>query len=193
MDQIRDPISSPAERRIHRQARSATRRELALAWRKAGWTFCDIAAALGVCRERARQIVSKAERMARRAHDQHWWDPLPIRARQFLHGYGLTKLSEMEAVRAVAQLSRRELMRTPNFGSASCAALVAWLVRHGLTLQRETPTAFSRRLIAEASHKTGKPDTVGSGAGLDSSCASQETHTEVTHEVRNDAYTKRRR
>jgi hypothetical protein len=59
----RVPISPTAERRIRREARSATLRERALALRQAGWTFADIGCALGVSTTRALQMVRKAERL----------------------------------------------------------------------------------------------------------------------------------
>jgi hypothetical protein len=54
---------SPAERRIRREARSATLRERALALRQAGWTYAAIGQALGVSTTRALQMVRKAERL----------------------------------------------------------------------------------------------------------------------------------
>jgi hypothetical protein len=60
---IRVPtIPAPAERRIRREARSATLRELALALRQRGWTLANIGVVLGVSTTRALQIVHKAER-----------------------------------------------------------------------------------------------------------------------------------
>jgi hypothetical protein len=57
-------IPPPAERRIRREARSATLRERALALRQAGWTLADIGRALGVSATRAYQMARKAERLA---------------------------------------------------------------------------------------------------------------------------------
>jgi hypothetical protein len=51
------------ERRIRREARSATLRERALALRQAGWTLAAIGQALGVSSTRAFQMVRKAERL----------------------------------------------------------------------------------------------------------------------------------
>jgi hypothetical protein len=59
----RVPIPPPAERRIRREARSATLRERALALRLAGWIYADIGIALGVSMTRALQMVRKAERL----------------------------------------------------------------------------------------------------------------------------------
>jgi hypothetical protein len=59
----RVPIPPAAERRIRREARSATLRERALALRLAGWTFASIGIALGVSTTRALQMVRKAERL----------------------------------------------------------------------------------------------------------------------------------
>ena len=117
-----------AERRIRREARSETLRERASALRRGGWTFAAIGKALGVSLERARQIVRKAER---RKRDPHWYDGLPVRVIYFLYHLGLTSLPEIEAAHAVARLSRRELMHSPNFGAGACAAVIAWLARHG--------------------------------------------------------------
>jgi hypothetical protein len=136
-------IPPAAERRIRREARSETLRECALALRRGGWTFAAIGKALGVSLERARQVVRKAER---RKRDPHWYDGLPVRAIYFLHGRSLTSVPEIEAAHAVARLSRRELMNTPNFGAGACAAVIAWLARHGLKLQPESSHAFSVRL-----------------------------------------------
>jgi hypothetical protein len=61
------PIPAPAERRIRREARSATLRERALALRQAGWTLTAIGVALGLSVTRAYQIVKKAERLSREA------------------------------------------------------------------------------------------------------------------------------
>ena len=58
-------IPPPAERRIRREARSATLRERALALRQAGWTLANIGQALGVSTTRAFQMVRKAERLIR--------------------------------------------------------------------------------------------------------------------------------
>ncbi len=77
----RIPVSTPTDRRIRREARSAARRAQALALRQSGATYAEIGAALDL-----------------------------------------------------AQLTRRELLATPNFGRVACDAVVAWLARHGLTL-----------------------------------------------------------
>src|SRR4029077_1698195 len=50
----RIPISTPAERRIRREARSAALRAQALALRRSGTTYAEIGDALGVSLERAR-------------------------------------------------------------------------------------------------------------------------------------------
>jgi hypothetical protein len=123
---------TPAARRIRREAHSAARRERALALRDAGFTFASIGQALGVSLERARRITRKAERLSR---NPHWTDVLPARAQSFLHIRGLSALPETEAAAEVAQLTRRELLATPNFGKGAAAAIAAWLARHGLTLR----------------------------------------------------------
>jgi Sigma-70, region 4 len=125
-------IASPAERRIRREARSATLRARALALRQDGWTYAAIGQALGVSLERARQIVKKAERL----REARWYDALPARA-LFLHRRGWQHLDELAAAQAVARLSRRELMSSPNFGKGACAAVLAWLAMHGLKLSTE--------------------------------------------------------
>jgi DNA-directed RNA polymerase sigma subunit (sigma70/sigma32) len=53
------------ERRIRREARSATLRERALALRQAGWTLAAIGQALGVSITRVHQMLRKAERLLR--------------------------------------------------------------------------------------------------------------------------------
>ena len=60
---VRIAIPTSAERRIRREARSATLRERALALRQAGWTLANIGQALGVSTTRAFQMVRKAERL----------------------------------------------------------------------------------------------------------------------------------
>lgn len=127
----RNPIATPAERRIRREARSATLRELALALHQAGWTYAAIARALGVSRARVGQIVKKAKRLAR---DPKWYDVLPVRAQHFFWSQGWQQLDELAAARAVAQLSRREILRAPNIGNSTCGAVVGWLAGHGLKL-----------------------------------------------------------
>jgi len=154
----RVPVPPAAERRIRREARSATLRERALALRQAGETYASIGRVLGVSLERAHQIVRKAERLAR---NPHWYDGLPVRAQYFLYARGLTSLDEVEAARAVSQLSRRELMHTPNFGHGACAAVIAWLACYGFKLRTESPHAFSVRLMHErkAENEEGAPAT----------------------------------
>jgi hypothetical protein len=128
----RIPISTPTDRRIRREARSAALRAQALALRQTGKTYADIGAALGLSLERARQITLKAERLA---NDPRWHDSLPARAVNLLHIRGLDALPEIEAAVAIARISRRELLATSNFGRVACDAVVAWLARHGLTLK----------------------------------------------------------
>jgi hypothetical protein len=129
-DRIR--ISTPADRHSRRQQRSAELRGRALALRQAGATYAVIGQTLGVCLERARRITLKAERLA---NAPRWYDGLPARAINLLHQRGLNALSEIDAARAVAQLKRRELMSTPNFGRVSLNALRGWLAKHGLALR----------------------------------------------------------
>jgi len=57
-------IPAPAERRIRREARSATLRELAVGLRHRGRTLADIGLVLGVSPTRVLQILRKAKRLA---------------------------------------------------------------------------------------------------------------------------------
>jgi hypothetical protein len=129
---------SPTQRRIRRETQSAALRERAFALRQAGATYVAIGHELGISLERARQIVRKAERLI--LHPR-WYDRLPQRAVGLLYALGLLDRPEFEAAHALAQLSARELMRTPNFGRTSLTALRDWLAGHGLKL-REAPPAM---------------------------------------------------
>jgi hypothetical protein len=76
----------------------------------------------------------------------------------FLQNMDLAARPEIDAAIAVAQLSRRELLGIPNFGVGACAAVVAWLSRHGLKLQQaKSPHAYSQRLIYKRSSEQGAP------------------------------------
>ena len=130
------------ERRIRREARSETLRERALALREAGWTLQAIAVALGVSSTLAQQIVRKSERLVRYPH---WYDPLPMRAQNYLRASGLAALSEVEAARAVARMSRREFLTIPNIGHGAFAAISTWLAGHGLAF---LPPTMSRKKLA---------------------------------------------
>src|SRR5580704_2595129 len=126
--------SPAARRRIARERQSAAKRARALAMRQAGATYAAIGAELGVCVERARGIVLKAERLT---EHRRWFDALPTRATTFLRNHGFSELAEIEAALAVAKFSRRELMDQPNLGRGALEALTAWLERHGLALRAE--------------------------------------------------------
>jgi len=128
----RIPNSTPTDRRLHREARSAEQRKLALALRRDGATYAVIAVALGVCLERARRITRQAERLA---DHPRWFDSLPQRAISFLRAHGLDALPEIEAARALANVSRRELLSTPNFGGVSLSVLCDWMGKHGFALR----------------------------------------------------------
>jgi hypothetical protein len=130
----RIPITTtPAKRRIRREARAAALRAQALALRHAGATYAEIGQQLGgLSVERARQIVRKAERLT---NSPRWFDPLPMRAQTFLRNAGLSELPETQAAAELAQLTRRELLSAPNIGKSAAAAIAAWLARHGLTLR----------------------------------------------------------
>jgi hypothetical protein len=131
--------AAATERRILREADSAKRRARALALRRGGATYAAIGAELGVCLERARQIARKADRLA---NAPHWYDPLPMRARNFLVINGLAGLPEVEAAQAITRLTRRELLAFPNFGIGALNALEDWLGDHGLQFE-EKPTGGS--------------------------------------------------
>src|SRR5262249_4717322 len=149
----RIPNLTPAERRIRREARSAALRDLALALRQGGKTFAIIGQELGLSLERARQIVKKAERLA---NAPRWYDNLPSRAIGILYARGLLDCPEHEAALALAQVSTRELMQTPNFGQVSLNALRAWLADHGRKLCPESAHAFARRMRGSPT-KSGAP------------------------------------
>jgi len=151
----RSPETTPAERRLRREAQSAAMRERTLALRQAGATYAAIARDLGLSPERARQVVFKAERLARAPH---WYDDLPDRAVHLLRGHELLDRPGLGAAHALAQASARELMRTPNFGQVSLNALRGWLAGHGLKLRPESAHAFATRLRREHSHtRSGAP------------------------------------
>jgi hypothetical protein len=128
----RIPISTPTERRIRREARSAALRAQALALRQSGATYAAIANALGLSVGRAVQIVRRGERLVL---SPRWYDSLPMRVQTFLHNAGLAELPQTDAAAAVARLSRRELLATPNFGKGAAVAVTAWLARHELALR----------------------------------------------------------
>jgi hypothetical protein len=146
-------LTPGAGRRIRREARSETLRERALALRQAGWTLQAIAVAIGVSRTRVQQILRKGERLVL---DPHWYDFLPMRAQNYLRTSGLAELPELEAARAVAQMSRRELLATPNMGRGACSALVAWLAGHGLRPQLEINLKAAKQTAAVAETAAGR-------------------------------------
>src|SRR5262249_61394769 len=117
------PIATtPTERRIRREARSATLRERALALRRVGWTYAAIGQVLGVSLERARRITLQAERLA---NAPRWYDGLPARAVNLLHQRGLSALSEIDAAGAGRPPPRRAPVRPPEFRENAFAAPVA--------------------------------------------------------------------
>jgi hypothetical protein len=158
---IPQATSTPTERRLAREARSAQMRGQALALRRDGATYAAIGVALGVSLERARRIVIKGERLA---DYPHWFDSLPARAVNFLINNGLDSLSETAAARAVALRSRHELMTNPNFGRGACGALCAWLSAHGLALREIPPTSAD---CVVRNHTKKKPGRVRTRAGLE--------------------------
>jgi hypothetical protein len=139
---------TPAERRRCAEALAAARRAQALLLRRSGFRFHEIGVALGVSLERARRITYDAER---RTSQPRWYAELPQRAISRLSKLGLLQRPELEAAHALARLSARELLRTPNFGRTSLAALCAWLAGHGLELRPESAHAFATRRRREAS------------------------------------------
>jgi hypothetical protein len=126
--------AAATERRFYREAISADKRAKALALRQAGETYAAIGRSLGICHARARQITQNAARLAR---DPHWYDPLPMRAQNFLILNGFAGLPEAEAACAIARLTWRELMGFPNFGRGAIGAIEAWLANHRFTLKEE--------------------------------------------------------
>jgi hypothetical protein len=129
----RIPIATPTGRRLCREDRSAELRARALALRQTGATYAAIGRELGgLSLERARQIVRRGERLVL---SPRWYDSLPMRVQTFLHNAGLAELPETDAAAAVARLSRRELLATPNFGKGAAVAVTAWLARHELALR----------------------------------------------------------
>jgi len=147
------PNSTPAERRLRREAQSAALREQAFALRQAGATYAAIGRELGLSLERTRRIIFKAERLKT---DPRWYDNLPSRAIAILYARGLLDCPEHEAALALAQVSARELMQTPNFGQVSLNALRAWLADHGCKLCPESAHAFVRRMRGSPT-KSGAP------------------------------------
>jgi hypothetical protein len=81
--------------------------------------------------------------------DYCWRARLPTRALSFLRHHGFDALPEIEAARAVARMTRRDLAALPNLGHGTIAALAAWLAGHGLELQ-PTPERYTRRRHVEA-------------------------------------------
>jgi hypothetical protein len=153
-------ISTSTERRQRAEAKATAQRAKALALRQGGRTYAEIGVTLGVSLERARRITCKAERLAL---DPHWWDDLPVRAMYLLHNRGLIDLPEIEAARALAQLSARELLSTSNFGRVALGALRAWLAGHGFKLRPESPTTWARRPRFAAAKKKLDPPLATAG------------------------------
>jgi hypothetical protein len=135
--------TTPADRRIAREARAAAKRGRAAALREGGATLADIGRALGLSVEGARRLVLQAERRASRPD---WHSRLNnTRALRFLRERDLSGLLELEAAEAVARLSRKELKAEPNLGKGALAAIEAWLAGHGLALRDEIPTRRNRQ------------------------------------------------
>jgi len=162
------PTSTPAERRLQREAHSANQRARALALRQAGATYAAIGAQLGVSIERARQIVRKVERLS---SNPHWSDSLPARVRNFLIVSDLAGLPEKEAAQACAHLTLRDLLGSPNFGRVALDALVTWLGKHGFRLRDDAsnPAHVRGPLMNE-------PDAGGACAGLKAPLGNSNAH-----------------
>ena len=158
--------TTPSQRRVRREARSAATRVRALAMRQAGATYAAIGAKLGVCLERARLIVLKAERLT---EHPRWSDALPTRATTFLHLRGLSELPEVEAAVAVAKLTRKEIKAEPNIGKGALAAIEAWLAGHGLTLRDEIPTA-NKKGVPVQGHPHDSRNPLPAGRKASSQC-----------------------
>ena len=141
-----EKTSPAARRRIAREARSAAKRIVAAEMRQAGASYAAIGAELGVCRERARLIVLKAERLT---EHPRWSDALPTRGTTFLHLRGLSELPEVEAALAVAKFTRKEIKAEPNLGKGALAAIEAWLAGHGLTWRADIPTANKKGVLVQ--------------------------------------------
>jgi hypothetical protein len=139
-----DRSATPGDRRRYREALSASLRAYALALHHAGATYAQIGGTLGASLERARQIVLKAKRLA---EQPNWFDRLPARAVNFLSVHGLDALPESEAARAVARLTRRELLSQPNFGRGACDAVRRWLACRGLALVDESATETKKGVL----------------------------------------------
>ena len=137
-----DPFATFADRRRAREALSAAKRGYALRLRSAGATYAQIGVALGLSSTRIGQLLAKAERLAAQPR---WHGQFPARALNFLIIRGLTDLPELEAARAVAKLSRRELMKQPNLGKGAIGALEAWLTGLDLALRDEALAREARQ------------------------------------------------
>jgi|SRR5580704_8133579 hypothetical protein len=133
---------TPSQRRVRREQRSAKQRAKAIALRRAGATYTAIGAELGVCVERARTIVLKAQRLI---ECPRWSDALPTRATTFLDLRGLSELPEAEAALAVAKFTRKEIKDEPNLGKGAIGAIKAWLAGHGLTLRDEITVETNKK------------------------------------------------
>jgi hypothetical protein len=138
-----DHQTTPGERRAIAEAKAAQRRAQALALRDAGMKLRDIGARLRVSPSMAQRIVFTAQRLRRYPR---WHDKLPQRAVNFLSRRGLKELPESDAAKAVAMLSRADLLSFPNLGRISIAEIETWLARHGLVLAPSgTPLQRARR------------------------------------------------
>jgi hypothetical protein len=118
--------TTPTSRRLRAEELAAERRARALALRQSGLTLRAVGRALDVSVEQARQMVLRANRLP------HWRDALSARAINMLRQRELADLDELEAARAIAELGRREVLATPNFGKGAIADVDAWLERCGL-------------------------------------------------------------
>jgi hypothetical protein len=132
--------TTSVERRLAREQRSAAIRAVATRMRQHGATYAQIGAALGgLSVEAARRLVLIEEHRAGRPR---WHSDLGVRALNGLSNIGVNVNGpEVEAAKATAKFTRRQLLGRPNFGAGSVATVCAWLATHGLTLREPTSAA----------------------------------------------------
>ena len=147
------------EERAHGLAGLTPRWRTILEARLAGQTFTKIAHDQGVTPSRVREIAIWAARRVRWAArnpepkdtPREYWLAmgLPTRAANCLHNEGIKTLDEL------AQVDLDDLMRIPNFGKKSLAAISELLAKHGyndpLTILRERADLLlkeARKIVA---------------------------------------------
>lgn len=111
------------------------RYQLALDMRKAGKTYQEIGQALGVGKQRASEIVSKAKRVLSRVDIG-----LSVRAENAIKHFIYLQKNYQPAQsidlspHAISRISAREMERMHNCGRVTIAEIRRWLGRHGLDL-----------------------------------------------------------